>query len=93
MSTSIKWTTDPISAANQATVDVWQLHISDGVNSSVSPLGNPDNFHQDFAKTYSYTLNGRFPNATKVIVLIDGTVHNSSSPTADGFATVTGVLL
>lgn len=93
MSTSIKWTTVPINVANNATVDVWQLHISDGKKSSIFPLSNPDNFQQDFSKTYSYTLSGRFPNATLVNVMVDGTVHSSSSPTADGFAKVTGVLL
>ena len=93
MSTSIKWVTEPDNVANQATVEVWQLHISDGQSSSVSQLNNPDNFQQDFNKTYSYTLSGRFPSATKVKVLIDGTEHSSSTPSSDGFATVPGVLL
>ena len=93
MSTSIKWITEPVNVLGQATVEVWQLHVYDGEVSTVSELSNPENFQQDFNKTYSYTLSGRFPNATNVKVLIDGSEHGSSTPTDDGFVTVSGVLL
>jgi len=91
--TDIEWKTTPSDVKSNASINSWNMTETSDSGHDTQALENPDQFDWQYQNVYRYDLIGFFPGATKVSVFIDGEEHQSTEPSSDGFAELTGDLV